>query len=220
MWNEVDPRVSYCIQNALSSFRHEILVENFDGIPVLQQHGSADDNVPIFHSRRLHMLISQKNSTKSNHLYELEGRGHWYKGVMTTPHLKQFFEDILEEPRQRPLPLNFAIIVCNPAEMGPRGGLQVDHLAKPGQAGKIDVSRDISLPIWRLCTSNVRSFHFVRGPFFQNLPSILFIDGREIETLSAEQLLSQYFHLNQHGEWNVSQVPRHFAMPILICTET
>ena len=206
MWNEADPRVTCCIQSALSPFRHEILLDNLAGIPVMQQHGSADDNVPVFHSRRLHQLINQGTGAKSNPYYELEGKGHWYNGVMTTPHLKKFFEDILQDPRLPPLPSEFCIVICNTAEMGPRGGLQVDHLVRPDQAGKIEVSRDISSSTWRLCTSNVLSFHFVCGQFVDYFPSLLFIDGQKMEALPTERLTSQQFQLNRDGGWDVSHV--------------
>ena len=64
----------------MSSYRHEILLENLDS-PILQQHGSADDNVPVFHSRRLFQLQSQVSLAADKTAYvELEGRGHWFDG--------------------------------------------------------------------------------------------------------------------------------------------
>lgn len=142
----------------MNSYRHELLVENFAGIPVLQQHGSADDNVPAYHSRRLNQLISQTGGFSE--YVELPGAGHWFDGVMTTGPLRDFYEYHLDKHRTPPaLPMQFSIVVANPAEMGSRGGIVVDQLIAPEKYGRIHVERVPSSGMWILHTWNIRQFH-------------------------------------------------------------
>ncbi len=142
----------------MNSYRHELLVENFGGIPVMQQHGSADDNVPAYHSRRLNQLISQTGG--SSKYVELPGLGHWFDGVMTTSPLRDFYEYYLDGEQSLPeLPMQFSIVIANPGDMGSRGGIVVDQLMSPDQYGRIHVERTPSSTIWILKTSNVLCFH-------------------------------------------------------------
>jgi hypothetical protein len=142
----------------MNSYRHELLVENFAGIPILQQHGGADDNVPAYHSRRMNQLISQAGGFSE--YIELPGAAHWFDGVMTTGPLRDFYQYHLERHRTLPaLPMQFSIVVANPADMGSRGGIVVDQLIAPEKYGSIHVQRVPSSSIWILHTGNIRRFH-------------------------------------------------------------
>ena len=209
MWNEADPRVTMCLQSALRSFRHEILLDNFIGIPIMLQHGSADDNVPVFHSRRLYQLIRQREHLGRSRYVELEGKGHWYDGVMTTPNLEQFLDNVLKDADYPQLPLHFNIVIANPADMGPRGGLSVDRLINPDEMGRVNIVREDITSTWTLHMSNIVQFRFVDGPYREHLPSILVIDGQAVEYTSKERLLSLIFLPNVHGQWSVSHVQRN-----------
>lgn len=129
MWREADSGVRHVLDSCLQSYRHELLVGTFDGIPTLIQHGAADDNVPAYHSRRMNQLIIQSNKEAPPTYVELEGKGHWFDGVMTTLQLRDFYAHILDLEALRPaLPQSFSVVVSNPADMGSRGGLVVDQL--------------------------------------------------------------------------------------------
>lgn len=75
MWHEVDPRKMAVILMSLNTYRTELLCGNIVGTPVLQQHGQDDDNVPIFHSRRMSQL-AYESGWETEYL-EILGRGHW-----------------------------------------------------------------------------------------------------------------------------------------------
>lgn len=76
MWHETDPRKTAILMASLNSYKHELLVENFAGTPIMQLHGELDDNVPTFHSRRMALLALE--SGYETEYYEAPGRGHWY----------------------------------------------------------------------------------------------------------------------------------------------
>lgn len=185
----------------MNSYRHELLVENFAGIPVLQQHGSADDNVPAYHSRRLHQLIHQTGGLSQ--YVELQGAGHWFDGVMTTWPLRDFYKYHLDKHRNLPaLPMRFSIVVANPGEMGSRGGIVVDQLVAPEKYGRIQVERVPSRRIWILHTWNILHFHLSHlSPADMRLqidesPELFVVDrGREKE-LDFRKLTD--------GSWQVS----------------
>jgi hypothetical protein len=203
MWAEADPRVMCMLQTSLRSFRHELLVANFAGVPVLQQHGSADSNVPAFHSRRMNQLVSQSAKDTSHDYSELEGRGHWYDGVMTSLPLRKFYANLLGVGGEPKLPQTFSIVVSNPADMGPRGGLVVDQMITPDQLGKIDIAMNPTTATWVLRTSNIRRFHFSSAGY-NPLPHELIIDETQLE-LPLEKVESGCWLLRSRiGIWQVS----------------
>ena len=214
-WIEADSRISQNIESALQSFRHELLVDNFGNVPILLQHGSNDDNVPTFHSRRLHQLISQSRQNQSSYYVEQTGKGHWYDGVMTTPPLKTFYDHCLgseagtcEPPRQ------YQIVVANPADTESCGGLQVDQLLVPDQLGKINVKCDAGSNTVYLETSNVRRFHFTVGRSLIKAPFGLVVDGhrlpevRQLDTC-PESRESNLWLLFEDCTWKVSNFLPH-----------
>ncbi|OJD22348.1 hypothetical protein ACJ73_06304 [Blastomyces percursus] len=74
MWYDGQAAIASVIQTARQSFKHEFLMGNFNGIPIFQQHGSVEDNVPVYHSRLLHQLIWENGWHSENH--ELLGKEH------------------------------------------------------------------------------------------------------------------------------------------------
>ena len=87
-------------------------------LPIFQQHGDKDDNVPAFHSRRMHQVLREAG-WKSQYS-ELVGKGHWFDGVMTTNELKEFYEKNAAKHKD---PVSstgaFNIIVANPGSQSP-----------------------------------------------------------------------------------------------------
>lgn len=75
LWHESDPKKMSIILASLNSYKHEILSGNIAGTPIIQQHGQEDDNVPVFHSRRMSQLLTETGWTTD--YLELPGRGHW-----------------------------------------------------------------------------------------------------------------------------------------------
>lgn len=87
-WTVAHPKIRCILDCALSSYRHELLLENINS-HVMQQHGSADDNVPAYHSRRLFQLQLQSRSAPDKTTYvELQGKNHWFDGMFLNS--KQF----------------------------------------------------------------------------------------------------------------------------------
>jgi predicted esterase len=160
MWSEADPLKSAVLYIARSTFRHELLVENLGGIPIFQQHGSADDNVPPYHSRLMNSLLSAAKLPST--FDELAGKGHWFDGVMTTEPLKQFYLKHLqtETPLIKP-PERFSLIYPNSNDMGSRYGIIVEQLESPDRFGQIDVSArwEKDKMTWWVKTSNIHRLH-------------------------------------------------------------
>ena len=82
MWHEASPKKMGLVMASLDSYKHELLVENLVGTPILQGHGELDDNVPTFHSRRMSLLVS--NAGWQTKYHEFQGKGHWY-GIRPSP---------------------------------------------------------------------------------------------------------------------------------------
>ncbi|KAL8696945.1 MAG: hypothetical protein Q9224_002538 [Gallowayella concinna] len=173
------------------------------GIPVHQQHGSLDDNVPPLHSRRLSQLMSQKGCPSE--YIELPGKGHWFKSVMTTQNLLGFYDKILaNQSTAKPLPRSFSIVTANPGTMGSKGGIIVDQLTSPGLFGKIKASYDEDARIWRLLTSNIHRLHFSTSAPHELSRSELMIDGNRLKILPDIPLSGQWL-VSCSDEWLKTQ---------------
>lgn len=208
MWREEDPTIFSLLQKSLRDYRHELLVGNCLGIPLMLQHGGADDNVPPFHSRRMNQLISQSAETPPLKYVELTGKGHWFDGVMTTTALRKFYAKVLsDEKDELALPLNFSITIANPADMGSRGGLIVDQLRTPDGPGKIDVKRDISLNTWTLRTSNVQRFHFTSCKS-TGMPSQVEVDHESLILPIGQAMMGFWLTRSESGIWQVIVAPQ------------
>lgn len=207
MWAEADPGVTTSLRNSMRSSRHELLISNFKGIPILQQHGSADDNVPAFHSRRMNQLITQMNGDLLHQYVELKGKSHWFDGVMTTAPLLRFY-DILEREVDWPrLPQEFTTMIANPAEMGARGGLLVDQLISPDQLGKIAVERRPTSKTWVLRTFNILRLHFIATQKSDIAPHKLVIDQCSLELPTGEGRSDCWLVRFKEGVWHVRNLP-------------
>jgi hypothetical protein len=148
------------------------LASNAQGIDVEQQHGSLDDNVPSYQSRLMSQLLTEA-SGRSNYV-ELstpgEQSGHWYNGIMTTEHLRHFYERMCENYQQRRAralrsseaniadDIVFTLVVGNPADQGPKHGFKVTQLRDPGQLGKLHVNFNSKTKAWDVRSSNILCF--------------------------------------------------------------
>ncbi|KAL8806998.1 MAG: hypothetical protein Q9182_000979 [Xanthomendoza sp. 2 TL-2023] len=201
-WNEADPAVVATLQSALADYQHELLLENSCGIPLHQQHGSLDENVPPFHSRRLRQLLSQVGCPSK--YVELPGKGHWFEGVMTTQNLLGFYDKILKnQPAERSLPRSFSIVTANPGTMGSKGGIIIDQLGSPGLFGKIKALYDGDARLWRLLTSNIHRLHFSKSSSHDWLGSELMIDGKVFKIPANILLSGPWLVRSPNGSWEV-----------------
>ena len=200
-WHEADPMVTSVIQKALSTYRHEILLENAKGIPVLVQHGSDDDNVPVYHARRMYQLLSQIDSSAVRYV-ELEGKNHWYDGVMSTPALIEFYRNISAQDARRPrLPTMFSLVVpCTGIMEHSRGGLFVEQLASPDNRGRVDVVRRVDSGHWQITTSNVRRIRLSVDSLRGFGAIMLLIDGTKFD-LGGLQQADVHWIERQRGQW-------------------
>ncbi|XPS67746.1 hypothetical protein M3J09_000045 [Ascochyta lentis] len=170
LWQPVDPKRMSVISASLNSYRHEMLMPNARGIPIQQQHGEVDDNVPAYHSRFLAQKLQLAGAKPSYN--EVPGQNHWWDGVMTTPELVEFYYRQTASKEKLPRELDeFDIVVGDPGDMGSKGGVKVRQLEDPGQYGKVHVrGRTVK-------TSNILSIEF--GPPFWKGAVVL--DGQTLE---------------------------------------
>lgn len=174
LWQPADPRRTYVVSSSLNSYRHEMLMPNVYGIPIQQQTGEVDDNVPAYHSR---FLAQQLQLSGANSSYnEVPDQNHWWDGIMTTPELVGFYYNQTRSKEKLPRQLDeFSIVVGDPGDMGSKGGVKVTQLEDPGQYGKVHVrGRTVK-------TSNVLSVEF--GPPFWKDGVV--INGQTLELASA-----------------------------------
>ncbi|KAI5297634.1 putative aminophospholipid-translocase [Ascosphaera pollenicola] len=199
MWRDGDAMLEAVFRVARQAWKHELLIENFAGMPVLQQHGSADDNVPVYHSRLMHQLAG------STTYHELSGEPHWRDGVLETSHLLEFYRQHASKPTHE-LPSEFSLIVRAAGSIGPRGGIAVEQLTSPHRAGRIDVSRrggDGLGSSWVLKTQNIRSFHIRRSAAAAAaglFPKEVQIDGHKYDLHTSS---TTYFVKNRKS-WTVT----------------
>lgn len=200
-----DPRITSVLQSSLTSYRHELLLDNLPDIPLLVQHGSADDNVPTLHSRRMKQLAAQSDFDSSLMEYvELDGKGHWFEGVMTTPPLLQFYQRLLAGRLNKTDVLSaFSVAIADPAGMGSKHGLRVDQKISPDQLGRMDVRVNKMGEMWTIQTSNVLRFHVRnRRPEDAGLKTVV-VDGHAINLPPGNNDNRYTFDLSNDGCWNV-----------------
>jgi predicted esterase len=159
-WHFAEPKKKAIVESARSSYRHELLAVNAKGISILQQHGSADDNVPTYHSRLMSQLLEGSGAGSVYH--EVAGAGHWWDGVVTTDVLKDFYiEQIAKAHEPRDAVEEFEIVVANPADMGSKSGLRVLYLEESGEPGRVK-ARLVFTGIWIVETENLKAFEWDR----------------------------------------------------------
>ncbi|KAF2016421.1 hypothetical protein BU24DRAFT_422761 [Aaosphaeria arxii CBS 175.79] len=193
LWQPADPRRTAILSASLNSYRHEILLENLKGIPVLQQHGEIDDNVPTYHSRFLGQQLFQAGANSTYN--EVPGQNHWWDGIMTTDPLKKFFRSQATSDVTIPRKLDeFSFIIGDPGDMGPKGGIRVLQLEDPGQYGKVHVKGHV------LTTTNVLSLEID----IKTLGSAsLSIDADELSADEALTIITK----GDSGRWSVGEIP-------------
>ncbi|KAL9029481.1 MAG: hypothetical protein Q9196_002281 [Gyalolechia fulgens] len=183
-------------RSSLSDYRHELLLLNSCGIPVHQQHGSLDDNVPPSHSRRLNLLLSMLGCPSE--YTELPGKGHYFDGVMTTQNLLKFYDTVLEgEAADLSVSSSFGFVVADPASMGAKGGLVVDQLLSSGSLGRVIAEFVADTRTWRVHTSNIQRLHFAQAASDKWLGTNIFIDGVDIRLLEDVPMSTQWLMRNK-----------------------
>lgn len=171
LWQPADPRRSSVISASLNSYRHEMLMTNARGIPIQQQHGELDSNVPAYHSRFLAQQVQLADANSSYN--EVPRQNHWWDGVMTTPELVDFYYNQTKSRDVLPRELDeFNIVIGDPGNMGSKSGVRVTQLEDPGQYGNVHVRGHT------VKTSNVLSIEF--GPPFWKGKAV--VDGQTIES--------------------------------------
>ena len=129
LWNEADPRKTAVVQGTLSSYRHELLAANVKGKKVFLQHGDMDDNVPVWHSRRMRQLIEEAGGETM--YQEVPGMGHWWNGMVTWGRLPEWYQSALSVEKVPSLGDEWEFVVANPGDTGSRGGIKVEQLEEP-----------------------------------------------------------------------------------------
>ncbi|KAI1288890.1 hypothetical protein EDD11_009566, partial [Mortierella claussenii] len=184
--------VQNLLESAIAEFDNDVHMPNTVGIPTLARTGSADDNVPPLHSRKM-VRLGQENAHNLSdvRLSEIHGEGHWFPGVLHDGIMQVFLRQNLrdstveeievapadmgnaEAVRHPVLPKAFEITVINPAMTGSRGGIQVEQLRIPYRKGTIKVQvqdyrngDDEREPaaVWVLRTTNIRRFRLLDNP--------------------------------------------------------
>jgi predicted esterase len=208
-WRPMDPRRRALLEAATNSSRHELLADNCDGIKIEQQHGQNDDNVPPYESRLMAQLLSETTSTGSA-FNELPERGHWFDGVMTTPKLGIFYQQMCEEyQRQENRPLlsadatesrNWSVIVGNPADTGPKNGVKLLRVVDPASLGRIHVRRRGEC--WELSTRNLLAFSIKATSSLDNEPEArsISVDGQPF-CVAGKRPIDVMFWKSIQGHW-------------------
>ena len=138
-WRESDPSRQAVVQRALTKYRHELIAPlHARGIKVAIQHGSADGNVPSFHSRRMNQLLLEQDASVQYN--EIHGADHWFDGIMTTKFLNDFYEQNLDPKNEKPPTVDdFETISADPSTTGSKFGVHIRSLTHPGQTGRVHV---------------------------------------------------------------------------------
>lgn len=176
-WNEADPLQDAVLRIARNNFRHELLAENLVGVPIFQQHGSDDDNVPPYHSRLMNTLLAQAGN--SVNYSELPDKPHWFTGTMTTPGLVDFYLSCLQSANNNTVSqlASFGFAVPNSDDFGSRYGITALQLNSPDRLGHVHVSTNESEAAtrWHLRTQNIHRFR-LNPSLVQHSPVELLLD--------------------------------------------
>lgn len=202
MWQNLEPSLLSVLLRSRASYKHEVLLENLAGIPVVQQHGSDDDNVPAYHSRLIHELLGQTSwPSKYN---ELLGAGHWFPGVLTTPFLHQFYYDVASSPRtSAEIPHNFTISIPATGVIGSKAGIQVDQLQSPDQNGEMAIVRHPGSRTWDVRSRNIRRFHLTDIARQVEVPDVVILGDTQF-AVDHDKLGQTWYLQDPPGEWIAS----------------
>ncbi|KAL4927822.1 uncharacterized protein BDV17DRAFT_118898 [Aspergillus undulatus] len=203
MWRDSEPLISSILHESRASFKHELLLANVAGIPILQQHGSDDANVPAYHSRLMHALLGETGW--SSDYVELPGKGHWFDGVMTTAPLLDFYENSVRSMKNR-TPSNFEMYVPSSGDMASKGGIYVDQLQSPDFFGRLHVRTDAQQGIWHVQTKNINRFHLLSKTCRLEGFSVLMLDDTDDSFhVDPSQCESTWYIRNTDGRWTSSR---------------
>ncbi|KAJ5381043.1 uncharacterized protein N7496_003471 [Penicillium cataractarum] len=204
MWHDSEPSLSSVLSRSRSTYKHELLVGNLAGIPVAQQHGGDDDNVPAYHGRLMHELLG--HTQWPSEYQELPGKGHWYDGVMTTEYLKDFYRTMVNQSSlARALPQTFTITVPASGVLGSKAGIQVDQLYTPDVNGKFRVARSLDRKTWHITTRNIRRFHLLAIYSQAELPEAIVLDKMNgTFQVDPTQSTESWFVRDAEGQWSIS----------------
>lgn len=156
-WHPADPSIRAILDGTLLSYRHELLIENLKGITILNEHGSADDNVPPYHSRLLRQLAVEVGANTTYNEYD--GAGHWFEKIMTTKPLVEFYHEQLRQAKASlPYDLPFTAVAARTLDSSFVHGLRIDSLRVPGHLGKVQVKAGRKEGECEVRTHNVASF--------------------------------------------------------------
>ncbi|KAJ5176459.1 uncharacterized protein N7482_002336 [Penicillium canariense] len=207
MWQVLEPSLSSVLARSRSAYKHELLVGNLAGIPVAQQHGAEDDNVPAYHARLMHELLGQAQWPSKYE--ELPGKGHWFEGVMTTDYLKGFYQAMVSQFRKAAeIPQTFTVTVPASGNLGSKAGIQVDQLQSPDVNGKLRVTRFSDNRTWHINTSNIRRFHMSATSSRIELPAAIVLDDTTgTFDVNLAQITQTWYLRGADGKWNVSHNP-------------
>ena len=186
-WYAAEPFKETVVQSALLPYRHELLMKNAKGIPVFQQHGSEDDNVPVYNARLMSQRIDQAGAEST--YFEVPGGGHYWDGIMVTKPLREFFNEHLASNLESNAgtSLNqddFGVVVADPGDMGPKYGVEVLALSTPGELGKVEVTFD---PLTSTCIFSTFNIQMLRVPYVFNDCRWMIVDDEKV-ALSTEYM--------------------------------
>ncbi|GIZ46594.1 hypothetical protein CKM354_000971400 [Cercospora kikuchii] len=201
-WQIADPSRTAVVQASLNSYRHELLLSNAKDIPVLQQHGGADDNVPAYHSRSMHQYIHEAGANST--YIEWPGFPHFWEGVFTTDPLRAFYQEQLESLRlknTRSSLCNFTLTVASPADTGPKFGVKVLQLTTPGQLGHAEMLYDAAA---RSCTLRTTNIRMLQIPSYFGDCSGVILDSQRLD-LPRLGNGTNWIVLRLKGEWSIEQ---------------
>jgi predicted esterase len=202
LWRTVDPSRTAIVHSALSSYRHEALLPNAKGIPVLQQHGGADDNVPVYHARLMSQLILEAGANST--YVEIPGKPHYWNGVYTTEPLRDFYQKHLaefDETGDAWALREFSIVTANPGDTGSKQGVKILQLTTPGQLGRIDILFNPSTLECVLRTFNIKQFDL---PWYFENCDTLSIDLQPLP-ISLLKTSSSKTLVHEGGEWRTAE---------------
>lgn len=202
MWRGASPLATSIIQNSLSNYRHELLVENLTGLPIFQQHGSEDDNVPPYHSRLLSSLLHESGCLSE--FVELPGKGHWFEGAMTTEPIRSFYSSVLDLERyKKSIPETFEFIIPNSDDVGSRAGISVEQLQSPDCFGRLSVHRNDKERVWYLKTSNIHRIHLHFPVSGVQQPKAIVVDKTRLKIPEDCDEINEVRLLMSNNKWEV-----------------
>ncbi|KAK4056149.1 hypothetical protein OIO90_002880 [Microbotryomycetes sp. JL221] len=138
-----DPLLTGILSASLTSLDNDLHASNLQGIPILAIHGSADDNVPVQHSRQMITLVDQwrrrHRSNSSSQYSEILGAGHWFDDVFNSPEASDFIDNVVAGRVKKSVERRFTLTSADPHETGSKQGIRIIELDVPGRIARLEV---------------------------------------------------------------------------------